>query len=380
MLCNPYLIDFYSLARGYGMATAFMACSTGCMFSFSVSTANKWYYASLVFAMLAAYANFAFLLFWFSIHFLLIGILLYNNTLSRSTIRTLAITVCLSLGFVLLCAAPLIHARQSILHDFYLRDGFYRNTVLTITNRFIYGSPIPFLSSNMLSRLACGTIIISTIYFLLKIKRNISLVFTNPFCLSFILLILVWATNIVQVHLTQSAYITDRTALIYYVLFIFVLLFLLREWIQNKIFGSGFVTVGIAIFFVLHFINAVNFTSVYEWSFDAYTYDVLDYIESYRNEHKGLDTVELNLTNYFRNSFYFATAGNTRPWLKIKDDTSKVNTLSQTLFYYATAADAAQLKNYIPVKRFVPTGGMPGSSGADKSQLLLLYAGNKSLN
>jgi hypothetical protein len=371
ILCNPYLIDFYSLARGYGMANAFMVGSVVCLLAFSAGTNNKWYYTSVICSMLAAYSNFTFLLFWFALHLLLIGILIYHCKFNGYILKTLVITICLNTGFILLCAPSIINSRQAILYDFYLRDGFYQNTILSCVDRYIYGHPLLSFSPYTIAGFICFTIFITLIYLVYRLTKKNSYLLTNPLGLLCSLLMLVYLINILQVRLTNTAYITNRGALMYYILFILVLLFLLRELMQNRTPGVGVTAFSMAAIFLLHFAMAVNFTSVYEWSFDAYTNKVLAYIDKYKSDHKETGTINLKLSSYFHNSFYFATADENRPWLKITDDNDEI--LAPPLFYYATASDANGLKHYQPVYYFNPNGEAPGRLDNNKSQVLLLH-------
>jgi 4-amino-4-deoxy-L-arabinose transferase-like glycosyltransferase len=83
MFGNPYLLDFYSLARGYGMGCAFMACSILGLLTYTSSHQMRWYYIATIFAGLALYAQFTFLLYWLAIQIILFGILVLEGLQGR---------------------------------------------------------------------------------------------------------------------------------------------------------------------------------------------------------------------------------------------------------------------------------------------------------
>lgn len=65
LLLNPYLIDFFSLGRGYGLANGFMLGSLYCWFCFLGRSKRKHLIGAFAFAILAVYANFIWLNFFY---------------------------------------------------------------------------------------------------------------------------------------------------------------------------------------------------------------------------------------------------------------------------------------------------------------------------
>jgi len=246
--------------------------------------------------------------------------------------------------------------------------GFYHDTVLSEVGRFGYGNSFFFISKGQLAGLVVGVVVLCGIHCFIKIGTSSLSAFRDPFSLVFILLIMVWAVNILEVYVCKTSYLDGRTALMYYVLFIFVLLFRIRDMSEKKV--STWITITLLLlFFVLNFSRAVNLKSVYEWSYDAYTYDVLDYMNDYRHKHPDIKSIEMNSSWLFNPSFSFYTSTGKFPWLEITDTHEYTDTASQTLFYYATKDDASRLLNYTPVKLFTPTGIVPG---CDTANILLL--------
>ncbi len=371
---NPYLIDFFSLARGYGMANAFMACSISCLLLFSSGRQMKWYCLTILFAMLAAYSNFTFLIFWAAINILLSGMLVNAGFVTIPVKRAFAITGLLAISFAALCYFPLKNMQQCIQSTFGDHTGFFYDTLLSETNRFNYGVPLPGLTDKILSMMVCIIGLLSGLNFVLKLRKDLRSALTDPFNLVFILLLLVWALNMLQIYCFNTSYLSGRTALIYYLMFVLVLVFFVRDIAAKNLLLAQIASGLLSLLLLWHFAVAINLNSVYEWSFDAYTYDVMNTIESYKQQHPETKKIELNLTSFLHPSFSFYVKTKNLPWFILANpQSSNIDTTSQTLFYYTIADHVAELKNYSVVKRFKPNGILLPIVNAGHDQVLLMH-------
>ena len=92
ILCSvPYLLDFFSLARGYGMANAFSFAALVSLIGFFHYQKNKYLLFTFVFAAFAVYSNFTWLNVYLGLSLLLnCGILLfYQKENTRSLFQTI---------------------------------------------------------------------------------------------------------------------------------------------------------------------------------------------------------------------------------------------------------------------------------------------------
>jgi hypothetical protein len=377
MFSNPYLIDFFSLARGYGMGNAFMICSVVCLLLFSSTQKTKWYYYSILFAMLATYSNFTFLLYWPAVQLLLVGNLLVQQP-GWEVKRVLVKTVLLTFAFAALCYAALGGMQQSF-HDYFSGFvNFYTGVLLGDIDRFAYGKSFFGLSHQHIAWLVIAVMLSGVVNAILKIRRNRVSLFTDPFNLLLLLLLLVLVINVLQVYVANTNYPAYRAGLMYYVLFILVLVFLIRDVIEQNVWGAKILPGILVIVFAFHFACCVNLKSFYDWSYDAYTCDVMDYIDNYRHQHPEAKVVDLNLSNGFRNSFVFYTGTHHVPWLTILypgNDSLQNNmadTSSESLFYYSGDKNVAALKNYKVVEKFRATGMPLPVNDPNSEQLLLI--------
>jgi hypothetical protein len=352
MFGNPYLIDFYSVARGYGMGCALMACSILGLLAYTSSYRMRWYYVATIFAGLAVYAQFTFVLYWLAIHILLSGILVREAMRGRRIWHELLASGIVASIFVALCWYPLLHTQKGISHDFPASGSFFDVTILTSAANFIYTKKSAGLYTEILSWIAVGIVIASGVYCFRKVCKDGRLALTQPLVLLFTILVLVWAINLLQANIFHSMYPGQRTALIYYVLFAFVLMFLVRDMIADNVIEAKVITSVLMIFFVANFYRAANLKSVREWSYDAYTYDVVNYIDTYRQKHPEA-RIGLKLGGHFFPSFFYYHYMNYNK-LRWLDMVTRFDTVTQPLFFYGTAEERPIFKNYMPVQIFGP--------------------------
>ncbi|MCW3126330.1 MAG: hypothetical protein JWO03_1988, partial [Bacteroidetes bacterium] len=143
VLGNPFLIDFFSMARGYGISNMFMVCSVFCMLRHTATYRQRWYFAAIIFSMLAAYANFTLLIFWVAANGLLVMIqiarwLRHERTLFGLLLDILFTTV-LAGGFLALCYTPLYKMQSTNQFIYWSKVGFFHDTLLDQVRNFRYG-------------------------------------------------------------------------------------------------------------------------------------------------------------------------------------------------------------------------------------------------
>ncbi len=140
LFCNPFLVDFYGLARGYGMSNAFLACSVYSLLLFSSSLKQKWYYLSIVFAMLAAYANFTLLIYWAAVQILLAFIYMVNAYSKKEKISKVVLhlfcTALLAAAFLALSYEPLYKMSTTNQFVYWAKESFYHDTFQSVIDCF----------------------------------------------------------------------------------------------------------------------------------------------------------------------------------------------------------------------------------------------------
>ena len=360
MFCNPFLLDFFGLARGYGLSNALLVCSVYCLLVFASSFRRQWYYATIVFAMLAAYANFTLLIFWVAVHILLISLYLYHAVKNKSSVADIAqrlfATALINAAFVALCYTPIVKMQATNQFVYWLKEDFYKNTVRDSVENFLYGRDYRYFNVTTLLKFITITTCTAIVLAGVRAIRNFGLLLTNPLFITGALLLLVWGVNMLQAGLLGTPYLSGRTALSYYVLFALLFMFTVREVITYIRALDWVLSPLIALFLGLHLYYAADFNHVREWWYDANTYRVLDYLDNYRKEHPETKTIDLNTNWHYHPSFSFYTITGKTPWLNLTDYHKETDTASQTMFYYVFFDDPP-LKNYEKVMDFPWEGG-----------------------
>jgi hypothetical protein len=356
VFCNPFLLDFFGLARGYGLSNAFMACSITSLLFFSNSFKLQWYYLAIVFAMLAAYANFTLLIYWVAVQMLLVSLYLFHAFKTRYPISKvfmrLSSTALIALAFIALCYVPLYKMQSTNQFIYWSKESFYKDTVLSQVNNFLYGAKYARILWGCLIGLIFTALSIAALYSLYKFITSRQIALSNPVVVLSLLLFLVWLVNIIQAIVLGTPFLTNRTGLSYYVLFAFLLMFVLRE-LTEYFPQFGYVSFPvITILAIAHLYFTVRLDSVREWSYDSDTYHILGYLKDYQLQHPEIKTIALNTSWIYNPSFSFYSITGKTPWLNLTEYHKEVDTASQTLFYYATHDDSWQLNNYSPALDF----------------------------
>ncbi len=356
--CNPFLIDFFGLARGYGMSNALMACSVYCALRYSYETDTRWYMLTILSAMLAAYANFTLLIYWVAVQGLLTLLLITAYMRSEETLKkmllTAAATLAVAAGFMALCYVPLHKMQSTNQFVYWAHDGFFQNTILDQINNFRNSVRYWGIPSLYVAWIVVGFFMAVWVCVLQKFRSTGVQALRDPLVVVTLLLSMVWLVNEVQSLILGTPYLTTRTAISYYVLFIFVLVFMVRDMSLRVARLQVALPAVVVIMFAIHLGFATDLKCVREWWFDANDHDVVVYLQQYRHAH-GDKEVDLNCTWLFNPSLSFYQETHEADGIRLTEIHHDPDTLSQTQFYYATSDDAALLHAYTPLQVFYPT-------------------------
>lgn len=363
VLWNPFLIDFYSLARGYGMSNAWLLCSVLAVLLFSQQRNMKYYYIAILFSMLAAYANFTLLIYWVAVHLFLGLVSLINISENKRPVAKLIshalITILLAGAFMALCYTPLYKMNSTNQFVYWEGGSFFTNTISNTIDNLLYGTTYWRTSPN---RFAIGLLVylgLTSFYLLTKLIRNGKQVFRDPLFVTFFIVLLVWTVNMLQTKLLGTPYLTGRTALSYFILASLVIIFTLREIDSTFTWAKHSLIPAVLFICIWHLGNRVNLTDVREWRYDRDTYKVMDYLQGYMKEHPEIKTVDLNTNWIYNPSFGFYCIAGITPWINLTEYHKEIDTSTQALFYYATHDDGWQLeKNYRSVLDFSDNDGV----------------------
>ncbi len=319
---NPYMLDFFSLARGYGLSLAFLM---GSIF-FLVRPENEQpggtadYFPVFFFSALAVFSNFTLLNFHVAV-LVILGIkefIKYGKTSDQdldSLLREHDLSLKFGIGTLLAAALALFYLRLTGQLYFGGNHGFWTDTVHSLLKSSMYfrdyGQHVMDIASISIMAAIC-VITIGTVL-LLMLERNIQAAASS---LVICITVLCAVECIIQFHLFGVLYPTGRTALYFLPLFVLSVVFFADDFSQR------FQTTGRIIFVPVlalasilacwHFLGTANLAKTYTWYHDANTKDMIHQLsreyssqavmDKPRKIELGVDWVFEPAVNYYRQS------------------------------------------------------------------------------
>jgi hypothetical protein len=341
LLGIPYLLDFFSLARGYGLAVGFMVMAVYFLLKY-LSTHNiKYEWLAYVAAALAVLSNFTLLYFFIAmmaaqkvIWFLKYG---FRNIsgLVKSMLPAITVSVLLFL-FIYYPLKVLIEGHQLYFGG---TDGFQQDTLSGMAADFWYGFRIGGLNLD--------SVFIIGFYFLMALSAglfigNIARKETNrPLNVIFLITSLCILGHLLAFWLFDVKLPLHRTALYLFPLLALLLVHVLHELsmiINNKRLVPVYVF--IIIIQVFQTISFYRPDDCKEWYFDVDTKNVLAFIEK-KEEAKPV-TIAAHWLYLPTMQYYEKT--NRFPGLKIMEWTKEIDLQNNYDYYYVNNENRKQVE------------------------------------
>lgn len=307
LLGNPYMLEFFSLARGYGLAAGLMTYALWQSWNFLETNDPKTLRRAIIFGGLAVYANFTLLIFFAPFIFAL----LFSSGQLNPSFRTFwqqSKPALISLGvFVLLWITPLKRlSKDSEIVNWNALGNFFDSVQLSVRAAIRAN---PYLGSNtelILTRFVfAGAIAIIALACYRWWKNNFRLS-SDPRVLMVLMLLGACIANVAQVYLTRTPYLQSRLALFYWPLFALAL-GVAASWIADR-FGRKKAWIFMApllLMFVVNIGRTANFRNTFEWYHDSDTFTVLEFLKkTYAAEGRTTPFV-LDTEWFMQNSFSF---------------------------------------------------------------------------
>lgn len=358
-LCNPYLLDFFSLCRGYGISNALLLTSV--LFSLKAYLYQKeqaiW--LSLVFAVLASYANFTLLVCWCAVNMTSFLFFVNQYVLNKKFLKLIRKTGLLLVGVLAygaLIYTP-IHKMQST-DQFapWQSNGFFKDTIVNLIENTLYGSKMIDIPAKYLALLVVLSFSLSgAILFFQWGKQGWEKVHKTPLFVAFALLGLTTLVNILQTVILDTPNLTGRTALLFLPLFSFLLVSMLFYLAGFSIWSARIISSVIIIFGILHLFRTVTLDRVREWWYDVNTFQVINTIK----KDAQLKEMPVQLRTYwvFYPSFDFYTLTGKAPFLDIGDYSKDIDTTNHYDYYYIFDSEYHLLKNNYDILEKYDGGG-----------------------
>lgn len=359
MCCNPYLLDFFALIRGYGLSIGLMMGSIYYTARFSLDNHAKSLPLSILLSILSVYAQFATLHFYLGLNLLIFSYLLKNYLKNKDKTAFLQSVGFQFLGFLLLTLLIYLPI-TAILKDnqiaYYGKDGFWENTMSSLIAGSLYSQG--YFSDNTVPVFKILTLVV---FFILTAhiaytsgeKTVKKLEKTYPSVFATFLFVCPALSTILQFHLLGNQYVVDRTALFFFPLFA-MLMPTLPLFLGRFKKGVGiFICVLFIAFSINHIKRAGSLTSYREWWYDVHTFDVLDILKQKHDKTDKKQPLRLNTTWMFHPSFLYHKRKANMEWLAPLSFHSNPDTINIYDYYYTTRDEMPALQSkYEKVKEW----------------------------
>lgn len=254
---QPYLLDYFVCARGYGLSISFMMAAYYHLLCYWESQKTKSLILLGFFSVLMLWSNFTYLLLLISFLALAFGIIIYKN---KSSINHFTALLFLPLAGLLMLFKPIKRLLERGEFFFGGLESFYSDTVLSLSKRMLYDftdAPI-FLS---LFPLLVFIFLILAISGIIKNSKKNPKNKINPLFFHLIIFLGPIIGSILLHHLFAKPYLIERTALFILPLSI-ILIFGVLEYFKNEkgfLRGQRVFVIVFMVFTVFNFSQSINF-------------------------------------------------------------------------------------------------------------------------
>lgn len=343
LMLNPYMIEYFSLSRGYGLALAFFSGSLYYFFKASQDlNAKRYLTKAILFSILTIYSNYSFITAIVGLHFGFIVIAFSKEKwkfFSRNKIPILILEI------IVLYPA------------FYIVKVLKKNNQIYIggNKNIIEDTIFSLISSTFQIELIPYQNLVLAALFLVVLAIGVRHIKQNSITFLYILLLCVGIFPIMLHFLSRYGYPIGRTALYW----IIIIGYLFHEIHSQILFDRNIllksITSGIMTLFcgliLINFFYTANFSHTYSWKYDASTKKMLAVLNTKINHDKTY-TMSIN-SNFSPVIDYYRKTKNYK-WLKVLPKNHIGNQMSD--FYYVEISNKIPAKCQKIIRIFQPGG------------------------
>jgi len=315
LLLNPYLLDFFCLARGYGLSLGFGLAALFFLFKQNGFITYKHYVIglslSLFFSLLSAGSNLICINLNISLMIIFLIELFFlvkNKTiqLNKKRIGAIVLIFILNIFFLFILVNQLLILKNNNELYFGGANNFIDNTLTILIYRSIY-----FSYYGAQFWISIRQIII-TVYLITIIYQICSKEYSHLSRITLLLLLMIFA-SILQHYVFNALYPTERTSLIFIPLFGLFIYYLFLE-IYSKLVTRKITRIVFNLFILLllclpigwHLKNNLNLKYSKDWKQDAYTKDIMKIIiESHNKDIYKSKKISISNTWFFEPSMNY---------------------------------------------------------------------------
>lgn len=313
---NPYMLDFFSVARGYGLSTGLMVASIYFIIEFARDQKTKNLVLSYLFGILAVLTvvtllyYFSALVGWTMLFFLsrfFITDVKDKVFLKQQLLLLLVIGVSAFFLYYML-HEPIAGFRDKNFAQQQYDSDFYRGTIRPMVFSAAY-KRFPGAGTTFGSCVIGLAFFAATFINLFKLIKTRLKSIASPEFILYTIGLSIAVISTILFHQSGTRFLDNRFTVFVMPLMVFVIIYVLNDLFTLNVAGkylSVFLTYSFAFILVMVTVTAGNFTHSLEWRYDSRTNEMMNEI---KQRHPGNSDKEINLgihwlfepsTNYYR--------------------------------------------------------------------------------
>lgn len=296
LILNPFILDFFSLARGYGLALGAMMPSMAFAIRYCAERRPVWIALSLLCGMLAVVASYTMLNYFLGLSAILALWVLFEQRPFRERMDRFSLVALSPVVFTLALLPILITLNAK--GEFYFggREDLYTDTIRSLGRCFAYHADHGAIASTSMILIVLFGVGIALVDF---IRSIISRSFGISEFVSWLLLAVLFAA-ILQHALLGTSFPVERTGLVFYPLVGMVVIHGMMR-IHERF--NRALQLGVGVLMVGHFLSTANLTHTYSWRYESGSKHLVDHLRERMNGdyRLGVDFVHVQSLSYYRN-------------------------------------------------------------------------------
>lgn len=319
---NPFLLDFFSLARGYGLSLAFMTANLYCLIQMTENRQSRFRWFGYICGALAVLSNFTLLNYYLAFIAADILILAYQDGkfgLSfPGPVEVIENGLLIGGNLALFVyTLPIIFRLRRGGELYYGGTQFWKGAFETLIQESLYSQhygdmTIAWITAVLLSGLYLAAAL--SVYQWIKVRK---ISYLN---IVLFILILTLMAPIAQHLIFGTLYPKSRTGLYYIPLFVLILIFACNElmtWLKS--FGK-YCVISLMILFsalsIFHFAKTANLTHTHTWLYDSNTKDMMMKLIDEHKKGGNEKNVSIGIDLEFRPAINYYRSINNLNWLE----------------------------------------------------------------
>ena len=336
MISNPFVLDFFALARGYGLALAFTMMST----YFTIKYFDKYkissLWRSLIFSSLAVLSNLSFLYFYIGLLVIIFfEYLIRKDQPFKVPLKPVTIVSAILTLLIYYPIMKLIEINQ-LYHGGEI--GFWHDTVFSLIVNSFYGINYKFISYNILKYAIIIFFILSslTIVYLRLIKSVkfdqsvMYLTFSN------VLLLLIFIGTTLINQLFNIKFLIGRTGIFLIPVFLLSLIGVLSIIFKKNRIAGFTIACTLSAMLAYHTIISFEKDSYFLWKYDMNTKKMLIDLETDVHESNDVQEITLSVSWLYSSTVAFYRDVKDLSFIKEvkrKDDVETTEFVKSNYFY-----------------------------------------------